>query len=86
MSAKLPAITGPELIALLVKDGWEVRRYATHGRTLTKYNENTGITLVTFIPTKTRPLPSGTLHSILGPKQTGLGRKGLLALIIKFSR
>lgn len=86
MSAKLPAITGSELIALLVKYGWEERRYATHGRTLTKRDETTGRTLVTFIPTKSRPLLSGTLHAILGPKQTRLGRKGLLALMEKSSR
>lgn len=85
MSAELPAITGPELIALLVKDGWEVRRYATHGRTLTKRDAVSEKTLVTFIPTKSRPLPPGTLHSILGPKQTRLGRKGLLALLKKRS-
>jgi len=33
----LPAITGKELIRLLVKDGWEIRRKMNHGMGLSKY-------------------------------------------------
>ncbi|MDV2989062.1 MAG: hypothetical protein P3T54_02720 [Dehalogenimonas sp.] len=29
-------------------------------------------------------LPDGTLHDILGVKQTGIGRKGLMELIDKY--
>jgi hypothetical protein len=36
---------------------------------------------VTVIPDKRGPLPAGTLAAILGPRQSGLGRDGLLAMI-----
>ncbi|NUM78012.1 type II toxin-antitoxin system HicA family toxin [candidate division KSB1 bacterium] len=81
MSAGLPAITGPELINLLKKDGWEERgNRATHGISLTKTLPN-GRTLTTIIPTKSRSLPIGTLKAILSSKQTGLGREGLQELL-----
>lgn len=83
MSAGLPAITGPELIKLLRKDGWEERgSRATHGTSLTKTLPN-GRTLTTIIPTKSRSLPTGTLKAIaiLSSKQTGLGREGLQELV-----
>ena len=35
----------------------------------------------TVIPDKSAPLPNGTLADILRPKQTGIGRAGLQALI-----
>jgi hypothetical protein len=36
---------------------------------------------VTLVPDKRTPLPDGTLAAILGPKQTGIGRAGMAALI-----
>jgi len=78
MSAGLPAITGPELIKLLKKDGWQERDRATHGLALTKSLPD-GRVLVTIVPTKSRSLPKGTLNAIL--KQTELGRDGLQELL-----
>lgn len=40
-------------------------------------------TLVTIVPTSNDTIPSGTLSEVLGPHQTQIGRKGLLALINK---
>jgi predicted RNA binding protein YcfA (HicA-like mRNA interferase family) len=48
MSPKLPAIKGKQLIRLLEKDGWKKGRYATHGQTMTKFDESSDRTLVTF--------------------------------------
>jgi predicted RNA binding protein YcfA (HicA-like mRNA interferase family) len=78
MSGGLPAITGPELIKLLLKNGWQEEDRVTHGLALSK-KKSDGRTLVTVIPTKPRSLPRGTLSAIL--KQTELGRDGLLALL-----
>lgn len=79
MAGGLPAISGPELAKLLVKDGWELDAQSTHGQTYRKMVS--GELRITTIPTKTRSLCTGTLHQILGPRQTGLGRKGLLRLL-----
>jgi len=77
----VPAISGRQLIKLLRKDGWEPGRRAKHGMTLTKVFP--GRARVTFVPDTSASLPPGTLAAILGPKQTGIGRKGLLSLIKK---
>jgi len=79
----LPAITGRQLIRLLIQDGWEEGRRVTHGRSLHKAFPD-GRTRLTLVPDKRSPLPAGTLSAILGPKQTGLGRDGLAALITRF--
>jgi predicted RNA binding protein YcfA (HicA-like mRNA interferase family) len=76
----LPAITGRQLIRLLKLDGWEEGRRVNHGRSLHKVFPD-GIARVTIVPDKRSPLPTGTLGAILGPKQTGIGRDGLAALI-----
>lgn len=77
----LPALTGPELIKFLKKDGWEEAGKRTHGIALKKrYGDQCRITI---IPTKTDSLPTGTLNAILGSKQTGLGAKGLRKLLQK---
>ena len=81
MNSSLPAITGKQLIRILEKDGWKIGRKATHGRTMTKYIG--GRTRVTFIPEGKASLPDGTLAAILGPKQTGVGREGLVKLLKK---
>lgn len=81
MSGDLPAITGPQLIKLLDKDGWENRRKARHGRRMRKQFKDR--VRVTVIPEKNVPLPDGTLSGILGPSQTNLRKKGLKRLIDK---
>ncbi|MCK4645392.1 MAG: type II toxin-antitoxin system HicA family toxin [Candidatus Aminicenantes bacterium] len=76
---KIPALTGLELIRLLKKDGWIEHRQATHGIALVKrFKEGTKITIV---PKTKANLPVGTLMAILGEKQTGLGKKGLLGML-----
>ena len=80
MADALPAVTGRQLIRLLIPDGWEEGRRVNHGRSLHKAFPD-GRTRVTVVPDKRSPLPDGTLSAILGPKQTGLGRNGLAALI-----
>lgn len=79
MGGSLPAISGNELIKVLVSDGWVEGKHSTHGAKLTKRIGNQ--TLVTIVPTKNDSLPIGTLMAILGTKQTCLGREGLLRLL-----
>jgi predicted RNA binding protein YcfA (HicA-like mRNA interferase family) len=82
MSPQLPAITGIQLIHLLEKDDWVLGRRTKHGRSMTKKVSER--TLVTIIPEVKVSLPTGTLMATLGPKQTQLGREGLLNLINKY--
>lgn len=79
MSGGLPAINGTRLIGLLEGTGWEITGRCLHGVTLKKFVA--GELRITTIPTKSRSLPSGTLAAILGSRQTGLGRAGLLRLL-----
>lgn len=78
----LPVISGNQLIKLLSKDGWIIKRKAKHG--LSMYKEFRNKKRVTIIPTKNDDLLKGTLSDILGPKQTKIGRKGLEELINKY--
>ena len=55
---------------------------ARHGQVLTK--KVGGRTLVTVVPSKSEPLPAGTLAAILGSKQTQLGKAGLQRLLEKY--
>jgi len=80
---KLPALSGKDLIKLLKKDNWQEGRQATHGITLIKRYTNK--TRVTLIPNTNSSLPKGTLSAILGPKQTKIGKKGLLNILNKYS-
>jgi predicted RNA binding protein YcfA (HicA-like mRNA interferase family) len=82
MYTNIPALSGKQLIRLLQKDGWIVGRKTTHGITLTKFIIDR--TRVTFIPNKSSSLPDGTLSAILGTKQTGIGKAGLLELLSKY--
>lgn len=82
MYTSLPAISGKQLIRLLKKDGWIEGRRKTHGVALTKAVGDR--TLVTVIPDTRASLPDGTLSAILGPKQTNIGRQGLLDLLNKY--
>jgi predicted RNA binding protein YcfA (HicA-like mRNA interferase family) len=78
MSGGLRAISGPELIKLLKKIGWQEEGRATHGLALSKKTPE-GRTMVTVVPTKSRSLPKGTLSAIL--KQTGITRDELQELL-----
>lgn len=85
MSQELPSISGKELIRLLEQDGWENKRHANHGKSLAKYFPRVDRTKVTVVPYSIRDLPQGTLSAILGVKQKGLMRKGLLRLLEQYS-
>jgi len=76
---KLPALSGIELISILKSNGWIEHGHRTHGLALIKRIGKR--TRVTIIPNSSVSLPVGTLMAILGPKQTGLGKKGLLNLL-----
>lgn len=78
---RLPTITGEQLIALLMKDGWVNCGQKTHGVGLTKKVGNRN--LVTVIPVN-RELVDYVLSSILGTQQTCIGKKGLLGLVNKY--
>lgn len=78
----LPAITGNQLIKLLKQDGWVYQRDANHGAAYSKKIK--GRNIVAIIPIKNDSLPNKTLGAILNVKQTGIGRKGLVALIEKY--
>lgn len=79
---KLPAISGRKLIKLLQKDGWIIHRRTRHGVALVKVMGNRK--RVTIIQDTRATLPDGTLSEILGQKQTGTGKRGLLNLVNKF--
>ena len=76
----VPAISGSTLISLLIKkDGWKIEGTNPHGRSLSKRVGDQ--ILVTTIADTRKSLPEGTLGAILGPKQTRLGKNGLLRLL-----
>ena len=79
--SNVPAISGPELYKLLVKDGWSLHRRGAHGIILKKMFGK--YTRITTIPDKPGSMPKGTLLAILGPKQTDIGIAGLMKLIDK---
>lgn len=83
MSGGLPAITGPQLIKLLKRDGWEEDEKRTHGLSMKKSFPN-GIVRSTVIRTCNESIPKRTLSLILGPKQTNIGWPGLRKLINKY--
>ena len=78
----VPAITGKQLIALLVKDGWVNQRSSTHGQSIVK--KINGRNVVSTIKDSNEPIPTGTLGAILSVDQTRLGKGGLLLLINKY--
>ncbi len=79
---KIPTLSGLGLIKLLKKDGWIEHRQVTHGVALIKRAKDR--TRVTIVPKSRAALPVGTLMAILGEKQTGLGKAGLLELLNKY--
>jgi predicted RNA binding protein YcfA (HicA-like mRNA interferase family) len=83
---KTPAVTGKQLLKLLVADGWEITRRAKHGIVLRKtFSSGTRTTTrITLVKNTKAVIPDGTLGSILGPKQTGLGKAGLRRLMNRY--
>ena len=79
---KLPPITGKKLIKLLQRAGWIEHRRTRHGIALIK--EVNGRTKTTIVQDTRATIPDGTLLDILGPKQTGISKKGLLELANKY--
>ncbi len=80
----LPTLSGRELYRILLADGWEPVRRANHGELLIKrYGDQNRRTIVRNTG---QDIPRGTLAAILGPRQTGLGRDGLLELIERHGR
>ncbi|GEM_PF-716348 len=79
MASKLPQLSGNELIRLYKENGWVADGRRTHGLALVK--ELHGERIVVIIPTKNRPLKDRTLNGIIGPKQSRVGRAGLLAML-----
>ena len=82
MSGGMPAISGAKLAKLLVADGWIYTRKSRHGAAYHKQFPS-GKRL-TIIPQSRDSLVPRTLNQILGPKQTQIGRAGLLRLIKKY--
>jgi hypothetical protein len=78
---KLPTISGDQLVALLIKDAWEPCGQRTHGVGLKKkFRDRYRVTVIPL----NRTLVDFVLSSILGPQQTGRGKKGLLDLVNKY--
>ena len=74
-------ISGRELMRLLENYGWIPGRRSRHGIFYHRQFDNESRPRFTVVPDKPDPLPDGTLGAILGPKQTGIGRAGLQALM-----
>ena len=74
------AITGRDLITLLIDDGWTVARRANHGLFMVKWDPSINALRTTIVPDSTKDLKPGTLGRILSPTQTGLGAQGLRRL------
>lgn len=84
MADDIPPITGPQLIRLLIKDGWQERlKRAREGSFLYKVDES-GRRRTTVIASKRGELKPGTLSHILGPSQSNIGRTGLAELIKRY--
>lgn len=83
MAREIPPVTGRQLIRLLRRDGWEIRRQRSSHVVLSKVGQD-GRQRVATIPNGRSPLPEGTLHAIIGPRQSGIGRSGLQELLDRF--
>ena len=77
----LPLQQEPELIRLLEHHGWEVVRRSRQGMFLSRQVTGDDRPRMPVIPTRNRPLGLNVLAQILGPKQTGIGRSGLEAML-----
>jgi len=76
----IPGLTGNQLIALLVKDGWTRSGQRTHGYALTRRDANGRVRIALVKPTN-KTIPDSTLGAILSVKQSGIGRAGLKDMI-----
>ena len=74
------AITGRDLIALLVADAWTVVRRANHGLFMVKWDPSINAQRTTIVPDSTKDLKPSTLGRILSPSQTSLSAHGLRRL------
>jgi predicted RNA binding protein YcfA (HicA-like mRNA interferase family) len=72
--SSFPAITGKQLLKLFLKDGWAEKRRTRHCVCVVKADP-AGRTRVAMVDDTRAVLPDGTLHDILGVKQTGIGPK-----------
>ena len=81
MAGGTPAINGIKLMKLLRADGWREEGRNDHGISLSKVFAD-GERLTT-IADKSDSLAQGTLNAILGPLQTGIGRRGFRLLLKK---
>ncbi len=79
MADEIPSLSGTDLIKLLKSNGLISKGQSTHGETLYKNIDNKNV--YTTIPKKYKKIPNSVLGQILGPKQTNLGRDGLIAMI-----
>ena len=86
MAPALPAVTGMELMRLLEKDGWDKGRETQHGRFFSRSSPGQARPASTVIPATSRSLAPAVLSRILGPKQTGIGRRGLEQLLRRYGR
>lgn len=80
------AISGKELVELLLKDGWKIARRTNHGLLLWKVFPGESAPRTTIVPDKSRDLADKILGVILGVKQTRIGRQGLQELIDRYGR
>ena len=67
----MAVVTGKALIKLLLAEGYSIKRYTRHALMLEKHVD--GRTYITIVKDNREVIPLGTLSSILGPQQTGLG-------------
>lgn len=82
MTEALPSLTPLQLLRLLEKDGWTIKRNRTREGAFVEKRFPDGGYRSTIVSTKhRRAIAGGTLHAILGPRQTAIGREGLRALI-----
>ena len=80
MADTLPALTGVQLIRLFRQDGWSEKPKQTREGVFFYKHFPEGMRRTVISP-KRRPLTPGLLAAIIGPKQSGIGREGLAAMI-----
>ncbi|TET22606.1 MAG: hypothetical protein E3J78_02915 [Candidatus Cloacimonadota bacterium] len=76
---KAPAITGIQLLRLFKKAGGKIVGRCDHGYAIQIFVK--GQYRITTVQDRSDPIPPTTLGQILGPKQTFLGKRGLLNLL-----
>lgn len=72
---ELPTIKPQQLLRLFQLDGWTIKRNRTREGAFVDKHFPDGAYRSTIISTKhRRAIPAGTLHAIIGPLQTNIGR------------